>query len=523
MIARRPRSTVAVGVHGHPVARVLDAPHGRAEHDPLLAELLRHPQRDQLRAADEAVLLGAALGVEEHLEAARRVDVEEHVQERHVLGLGGPDGLDAELEQRAAALRGEVAAHPGGRASGRRAFAAFGASQGALERNVAREPVEPALGALHVEQHQRVDARDRAPVAAQRCRRTRSRCGPGRGWGRSPRRAPLPARRAGPGSGRSTARPPRPRCRRRCRGSARARPRAHAPPRPRPRPRARPAARAAVRPASPAPTTTTSASCVGESGTAADPTSLPCPVRMPPATRSAEREEERRLNTRTLTIASVASASAAAVTSQLWIPGTWIAAALTPVLVTLVSEVLHRPTERIARAWTSDQPAARQAGREATRGRGGAPRRPAAPRDAEPAPPDTAGPVRVYRQPTAAPAAAGGSRSARWPPPRRSPSDRRWWRSPPATSSRAGRSARAPAAPRSSAAGSTQATGRSSERAGPDDRSRRRPDQTGTTTGPGADHRHGARPAPRRRHRAGHAADRPHRRRRRSRPQAQLP
>ena len=49
---------------------------------------------------------------------------------------------------------------------------------------------------------------------------------------------------------------------------------------------------------------------------------------MPPAS-SAEREEERRLNTRTLTIASVASASAAAVTSQLWIAGTWIAAALT--------------------------------------------------------------------------------------------------------------------------------------------------------------------------------------------------
>ena len=78
---------------------------------------------------------------------------------------------------------------------------------------------------------------------------------------------------------------------------------------------------------------------------------------MPPATRSAEREEERRLNTRTLTIASVASASAAAVTSQLWIAGTWVAAALTPVLVTLLSEALHRPTERIARAWTSDRPA----------------------------------------------------------------------------------------------------------------------------------------------------------------------
>jgi hypothetical protein len=114
---------------------------------------------------------------------------------------------------------------------------------------------------------------------------------------------------------------------------------------------------------------------------------------MPPATRSAEREEERRLNTRTLTIASVASASAAAVTSQLWIAGTWVAAAITPVLVTLVSEALHRPTERIARAWTSDQPAL---GKRAER-----PRAAVAPPHGDPlSEPVAAGPVRVYRQPT---------------------------------------------------------------------------------------------------------------------------
>jgi hypothetical protein len=105
---------------------------------------------------------------------------------------------------------------------------------------------------------------------------------------------------------------------------------------------------------------------------------------MPPAS-SAEREEERRLNTRTLTIASVASASAAAVTSQLWIAGTWFAAALTPVLVALISEAMHRPTERIARAWTSDREmrvtqSATPTRREPTTVSG------------------TAGPVRVYRQ-----------------------------------------------------------------------------------------------------------------------------
>jgi predicted outer membrane lipoprotein len=105
---------------------------------------------------------------------------------------------------------------------------------------------------------------------------------------------------------------------------------------------------------------------------------------MPPAS-SAEREEERRLNTRTLTIASVASATAAAVTSQLWIAGTWLAAAFTPVLVALISEAMHRPTERIARAWTSEREPRRSAASSPTR------REPTAVTG-------TPGPVRVYRQ-----------------------------------------------------------------------------------------------------------------------------
>jgi hypothetical protein len=73
--------------------------------------------------------------------------------------------------------------------------------------------------------------------------------------------------------------------------------------------------------------------------------------------RTPEREEERRSNALTLVIASAASASAALVVSQLWIAGTWIAAAVTPVLVALFSELLHRPTTRIARGITSDRPA----------------------------------------------------------------------------------------------------------------------------------------------------------------------
>ena len=88
-------------------------------------------------------------------------------------------------------------------------------------------------------QDQRVDARDRAPVAAQRAAVldhvvALAMCGK-----RLHAELRARARRAGPGSGRSTGRRPRRPCRRRCRGSARARRRGRAPPRPRPRPRAR--------------------------------------------------------------------------------------------------------------------------------------------------------------------------------------------------------------------------------------------------------------------------------------------
>jgi hypothetical protein len=129
--------------------------------------------------------------------------------------------------------------------------------------------------------------------------------------------------------------------------------------------------------------------------------------------RTQEREEERRLNPRTLCIASAGSACAAAVTSQLWIAGTWIAAALTPVIVTVVSELLSRPTERIARALTNntaavpdpDAPTPRpRASRPARRSSAGRPpRQPPAGPEISPDPdaprPGAAGPVRVYRQP----------------------------------------------------------------------------------------------------------------------------
>jgi hypothetical protein len=71
--------------------------------------------------------------------------------------------------------------------------------------------------------------------------------------------------------------------------------------------------------------------------------------------RNQTREEQRRLSIRTLVIASAASAAAAVVTSQFWVRGTWVAAAMTPVIVTIVSELLNRPTEAVAKRITTDR------------------------------------------------------------------------------------------------------------------------------------------------------------------------
>ncbi|WDT94197.1 hypothetical protein JDY09_02790 [Thermoleophilum album] len=54
-----------------------------------------------------------------------------------------------------------------------------------------------------------------------------------------------------------------------------------------------------------------------------------------------------RLSLRTLAVASVSSATAAVVTSHVWRPGTPVAAAVTPIIVALVSELLERPLARL--------------------------------------------------------------------------------------------------------------------------------------------------------------------------------
>jgi hypothetical protein len=58
-------------------------------------------------------------------------------------------------------------------------------------------------------------------------------------------------------------------------------------------------------------------------------------------------KNESGLSVRTLAIASAASLTAAIVVREVWGPGAIIGAAMTPVIVALVSESLSRPTERI--------------------------------------------------------------------------------------------------------------------------------------------------------------------------------
>ena len=69
--------------------------------------------------------------------------------------------------------------------------------------------------------------------------------------------------------------------------------------------------------------------------------------------RSGTREEERRLSISTLVIASIASLTAAVVTSHFWLAGTPLAAAVTPVIVAIVSELLRKPTEVISQKLTT--------------------------------------------------------------------------------------------------------------------------------------------------------------------------
>ncbi len=69
------------------------------------------------------------------------------------------------------------------------------------------------------------------------------------------------------------------------------------------------------------------------------------------------READRKLSVQTLAIASISSALAAVIVSQFWKSGTAAAAAITPVVVSVLSEMLHKPTRAITSRVTADRTA----------------------------------------------------------------------------------------------------------------------------------------------------------------------
>ena len=127
---------------------------------------LRGGDRDLLRAADDPVLLGAAVGRDEHVEAAAGMHVEQEVQQRQVRGLGGPDGFADQLEEALGTARVRVLGEPGGDGLAV-PLGRLGRPPRRIERNLLGHPVEPRLRLRHVSQHERVQLRDRALVAGE--------------------------------------------------------------------------------------------------------------------------------------------------------------------------------------------------------------------------------------------------------------------------------------------------------------------------------------------------------------------
>ncbi len=126
-----------------------------------------------------------------------------------------------------------------------------------------------------------------------------------------------------------------------------------------------------------------------------------------------ERGDANRLDLRTLVIASLASAVAAIVVSRIWASGTPIAAAATPVLVTLLKEVLDRPTSKIADRFTAEtgalpdrevrEPSRAHARRDRAASRSAPPRSMPPPTGTRAPAADGAGDIRVYRQQASGP------------------------------------------------------------------------------------------------------------------------
>ena len=91
---------VSVRDDPHAVVPIGYLPHGGRQHD-AITKRVRHPDRQQLRAADKAQLLGAVPDSQQPLQGAGRLlvaggsNIEEGVQERDIAGFGAPKVGDA--------------------------------------------------------------------------------------------------------------------------------------------------------------------------------------------------------------------------------------------------------------------------------------------------------------------------------------------------------------------------------------------------------------------------------------------
>jgi len=152
-------------VRHHPRGFLLDPGDRGAEPDPVRAELLGHPQREQLRPAGEPVLLRRPGYLGELPEPARRPQVEQHVQQGYLTWLTGEYSLAERLDGEPANPGPDVVAGPvrqrprvGGRGPG--------CPPGRLYRDPAGHPVEAEHGPPRVGQLHRVQPRHGPVVVA---------------------------------------------------------------------------------------------------------------------------------------------------------------------------------------------------------------------------------------------------------------------------------------------------------------------------------------------------------------------
>lgn len=152
----------AVGGDHDAVPVVLDAPYGMAE--PYGgAETVREALRDDLGAADEPVLLRAARHVGQPAYAARAVDVEQRVQQRHLGRFAGQHALGEQLAEKPAEAGPRVAARPHAEAL-RVQQARPRRPPRRLHRHPPGHPLQREDQPAHVEQPERVHPRHVAGV-----------------------------------------------------------------------------------------------------------------------------------------------------------------------------------------------------------------------------------------------------------------------------------------------------------------------------------------------------------------------